>query len=224
MLDAAADQYADAAAARARDQHLDEGGLADAGLAGDEDELARAAGGHLQPALHRGERRPASHAPIRGEAKARRRSASPALVRFGVVDLALAATICPADQRDEPIAAARHRLDEARRAGIVAEREADRIDRHAEARFGDVKARPYRREKRLLGDEFAGVFGEMAEHAERLRRKRDPGRAAPELGVGAVKHEVAEDEPAVFSLHLIPWMRARSPAGDARSTPILRKN
>ena len=110
MLDATANQDADAAGRHPLDQHVGEGGLADAALAGDEDGLAGAAGRRGKPAIQRLEGAFAADPPVSpGPGAARRR-------RFGGRRGQRRRRVV-AHRRDEAIAAPRHRLDKARRPG-----------------------------------------------------------------------------------------------------------
>src|SRR5262249_2246971 len=94
--------------------------------------------------------------------------------------------------RDEPVAAARHRLDEARRRGVVPERSADLVDADLEHGLGHVRVAPSGAEQLLLPDELPAVLEEASQDGERLRRERDDLVAEEELLVDDVEHEALE--------------------------------
>jgi len=75
------------------------------------------------------------------------------------------------DRRDEPVAAARDRLDEPRRTGIVAERLAQLRHGLRQGVFCDVGLGPQRVEQLLLGDERSGVVEQVKEQIQQLWRE-----------------------------------------------------
>jgi hypothetical protein len=104
----------------------------------------------------------------------------------------LGALALPRDRRDEPVAAPVHRLDEARRARIVAEQLADLADRDREHRVADRRLRPHVREQVGLGDELLRPLCEVVQHRQDLGRHRDRLVAAPQAAVRWIDAEVAE--------------------------------
>ena len=75
------------------------------------------------------------------------------------------------DRRDEPVAAARDRLDEPRRTRIVAERLAQLRHGLRQGVFRDVGLGPQRVEQLLLGDERSGVVEQVKEQIQQLWRE-----------------------------------------------------
>ena len=95
---------------------------------------------------------------------------------------------------DEPVAAARHRLDVARLARVVAERAADRVDGGLEHRFADEAAAPDGVEQLLLRDQLVGPRGQVAQHAKGLGGKLDGAWPLCQAGVCGIQPVRAESD------------------------------
>lgn len=156
---------------RVREEGAHEGGLADAGLAGDEDHLPRSRAYRIkrrpelgQLALAPDDERPNG----RGESRQLRRRR-----RGRCFDLGLA---------DEPVAAAMERLDVARADRLVAQRAPQLLYASGEGGIADHGPAPYHAEKLLLADHAAPFPCEEAEEREGLRRKAHRTLAARQAG------------------------------------------
>src|SRR5262249_38674702 len=147
--------------------------LPDARLTGEEDELARARTRARETRLERGDHAVASNERAVGLRDARpRRGARP--------------------PRDESIAAARDRLDEARLIGFVPEGAGDPQNDRPQAAVGPVRAPPHGAQQVVLPDELAGILDQATEHRERLRRERDRLALVQEPLVGEVERIAVE--------------------------------
>jgi hypothetical protein len=71
---------------------------------------------------------------------------------------------------DEPIAATRHRLDERRLVGVIAERRAQTLDRRVEAVFeiDEGALRPQPQPQLVACDDLSGPFEQQPQNLERL--------------------------------------------------------
>jgi hypothetical protein len=160
----------DGAVGDRRAECLDERRLADAALAGDERDLARAGGGISQNVMEALEVRLPADQMRRGTPAGHRAVWLRRLVAF--------------DGRDEAEAASMHRLDEARMAHVVVQGIPDLADRLRERRLRDGDPAPHGVEELFLGDEDARPLREIAEHTPGLGPQRDGGLSgAEESGV-----------------------------------------
>ena len=98
------------------------------------------------------------------------------------------------ERRDEPIAAARQRLDEPRVVRIVAERGAQALHRRVQAvlEVDEGAVRPQPLAQLLARDDVAGALEHQPEDLERLLLQADAGRARPQLAQPHVELERAE--------------------------------
>jgi len=148
---------------------VDQRRLADAGLAGDEDDLPASRGG-----------------PLGGRVELRERRVAADQRRADGIGGRLAR--CLRGERADPsIAATVERLDEARLAGVVAERLAEVADRHAQDGVDDVRIRPQRVEQRVLGHELARAREQVLEQAKRVARQLDAPVTQPEALVDPIE-------------------------------------
>ena len=159
-------------AAQKRVEHR---GLADTGFTGDEHQLAVAGKGARESVLELREH------PVAADQRAaridRRR------------DLGLTGT-----GADEPVAPARHGLDEGRRRRIVAERATDLQDDDLEDTLADVGLCPPGSQQLLLGDQLPAVFDQPAQDRECFRSESGDLVAIPEPPAGEVQGKVTERE------------------------------
>ena len=93
---------------------------------------------------------------------------------------------------DEAKAAAMHRLEEARRAAVVAEREAQLADRLVERIRSDGDVRPDRVEQLVARDQHFRPLRQVQEHGPRFRSQRHGAIAVEELAGAPVDAKRAE--------------------------------
>ena len=168
---------------------VDDGGLAHAGFAGQPDDLASARPCRgpcgLQPREHVGAadrgRRGRRDRPVQ-----RCRRAEDFGGDGGFRDLA--------QRADEPIAAARHRLDVARLLGVVLQRGAQIADRRLQHRLADELVAPHVVEQRALGDERVRCAGQGTKKGKRLGREVHRLAAIDEARLGFIDLEAVEPD------------------------------
>ena len=183
-------------------------------------------------AQHANDVRPVSHGGV-GERHAVRRGAEPYLLlwiaisamwRIGTVGHLSGRRFGEAG--DESVAAAVPRLDEARLLRIVFERPAQLLDARRERIVADGRAAPDRGEQAAFRDRLSGVHDELLQHAGRLRRQPDLGRAAPQTSGPGLEPIAVEADARVPSRSLSPprpaYARGASAAGSWRAPPAER--
>ena len=152
------------------EKRLAERGLADAGVAGHEDDLPM----RSRRLVERAEQaRHLSFAPD----KDRRRRAS------GEVERGFD------DRGDEDVAALDEAADELGADRLVAERPANLADEHLDVVGMDVGPGPHARQERLPGDDVAGALDEHGEHVEGLVGERNPNLIPIEASGGQVQRK-----------------------------------
>jgi hypothetical protein len=144
------------AALHPRQKRIDERRLAGTAVAGDED--------HLAFSPRRGGQGTAEPAELCGVADEDGRRRDLAIDREGVpvAGAVVPVPLVPDKTKATPV----HRLDEARAAGVVAERDAQLADRLADAPVGHGRVGPHGGEQVFLGDELPGPLGQVAENRE----------------------------------------------------------
>jgi len=90
----------------------------------------------------------------------------------------------------------RHRLDEARTGGIVAELPAERLDALGERFVGDRHSAPHLVEEAVLGNQLTGFPHEQCEGVEIAGIELHRRIVAPQLAVARVEHEPVEAKAA----------------------------
>ncbi len=113
---------------------------------------------------------------------------------------------CRREGGDEPVALARHRLDESRRPGIVAERQPQLAEAVVQAAVVvDVRVLgPDRTAERVAWDQLPGVGNQPGEHQCRLPFECDRDAVPPEFAGGQVEGEAVEPAPGGIA-HTLAW-------------------
>ena len=182
MLDALATGDPDPSVRR---QGMEEGienrGLADAGLAGDQRYLSLSRpctlGQRVQP-IELG------LAPRRG----------PWLVRAAMDGGPIGGGESGGDRGDEPVAQAVRGLDESRGLRAVSQGAPHTADADLQHRLVHTGVRPHRPQHRRLGHQLAGMLDQLVEHREVLGREGQALRPSPERGIRRVEAKRAEAE------------------------------
>ena len=199
-----------------RQEKIDQGRLADAGLARDEDEAPTTGEGALerrfQPRHLRGAADEGSSIECLGalarrdRKKARGRARGGGGSRGGSVGSRLAQ-----DLADEAVAAPMDRREKAWLARVVAEGTAHLVHVSLEDALGDVGARPERFEELLLQDQPARALEEVAQQRERARRQLDLLAATLEALGRAVEAKGPEGKGRSRQAHDVPLSGSCTP-------------
>ena len=166
LLDAFAAR--DARRRQLRKEGVDQRALADPRFAADEDELALSRRGAGERAVQPGQFRAAPDDWRRRLPRARRQRR-----RLARGNTALRAAAAQRNVADEAVAAATHRLDEARRQRIVGEQPAQLADELTHLPLLDDDAAPPGSQQLLLRQQLVRPLDQRAQKEERLGRQRD---------------------------------------------------
>ncbi|HQR38650.1 MAG TPA: hypothetical protein PLF26_09630 [Blastocatellia bacterium] len=158
-------------------ERVDKRGLANAGLARDEDDLALSTEHPIEPAVHACER---AVAPDHSGREVRRTQWRDRRTFVCVLT-------------DEAIAASMLGLDEPRSLWIVVERFAELANSHLQDGVADKSLGPDRVEKLFFCHELAPALDQMVEQRECLGPERDCMRASPQALARDVKPEGTEN-------------------------------
>ena len=116
----------------------------------------------------------------------------------------------------QPVAAPVDALDVARRAGFVAERPPQFLDRRGQGQFADDRPVPDRREERVLGQQLAVLLGERQQHPIGLVAELERALGTDHALVGAIDHEIPEGQVRRFARHVFLLFRAATRSRSSR--------
>ena len=159
--------------------HVEQRRLADARLAGNEDDLSFAGRGLLQCAVQLLQASRPPNPPLR--ARDSRRGRGVLVARTSGVGRRH-----HGHGRDQPVAAPDHRLDISGRMPVVIEDRSKRVDRNAQARLAHMQIGPDRIEQLVLRHQFSGAVEQTAQQFEGFRCQIDAFVATPQQGVTSV--------------------------------------